>query len=162
MFRQFSPLLSSRVKDAAQNLFSDLLEFHTKTRTVHTYTLALLTSISLPTDSSRTKHTSPPNLIPSALLEHLPSLSRALRIALTPIQCKTLGPAILEELTRTWNAYSIEAALDSHIDKKQKFTNDGGAPNGSHRLSASAAIRFAHAARMAGRMLSSLPPEAYI
>jgi len=124
-------------------------------RTVQTYTITLLAAISPTTTSSQTP-TSLPDSVPSVLLTHLLSLSRAFRVALTPAQSTTLGPAVLEELRRAWHTFAIKADLDKHGDKKRKITDDGCFENTGCQ-----AIAFVYAARTAGSILSNLPLQAY-
>lgn len=159
-----------RVKDAVSFLLSDLLEHHTKMRTVQTYAITLLVAVSTTTASSQTP-TSPPNSVPSVLLTHLLSLSRALRVALTPAQSTTLGPAVLEELTRAWHTFAVQADLDEHSIEKRKITDDDCFTSTGYRDSLrvdedcithlSSASAFVYAARTAGNILSNLPLHAY-
>ncbi|KAL4077700.1 Urb2/Npa2 family-domain-containing protein [Scleroderma citrinum] len=168
---RFPPRLSVRTKNAVQSLLSDLLEYHTKTRTLHTYTLALLQSISSPSPPPQLQTTS---LHDSVLSAHLSSLSQAFRVALTPNQSTTLGPAVLGELRRTWDIYTTEAGWTKRNSKKRKVTHDGDTPDTKHKegrcsdesvtrylSSGSAAIAFTYAARVGGTVLSNLPPHAY-
>ncbi|KAI6028998.1 Urb2/Npa2 family-domain-containing protein [Pisolithus marmoratus] len=165
--------LSVPTMNAIQRLLSDLLDYHTKTRTVHAYILTLLTalsSLSQPeTVSSQPFPVRPHDLMLSPLRSHLPSLARALRVALTPSQSAELGPAILEELLRAWKAYTSERDRSRLGGKKRKIGDgeslterqanvDGTPESKCHSLG----VAFAHVARVSGTVLAGLPPNAYV
>ncbi|KAI6146719.1 Urb2/Npa2 family-domain-containing protein [Pisolithus tinctorius] len=166
--------LSMRTADAIERLLSDLLEYHTKTRTVHMYILTLLTalsSLSLPDSVSSQSLSIPPHdVMFSPLRTHLSSLTRALRTALTPVQSVELGPAVLEELTRVWKAYTAERGRSRRGGKRRKTDEGEEIPTKGHddddgtlrSKCHSLAVGFAYVARVSGAVLASLPPYAYV
>ncbi|KIO00541.1 hypothetical protein M404DRAFT_1003794 [Pisolithus tinctorius Marx 270] len=166
--------LSVRTADAIQRLLSDLLEYHTKTRTVHMYILTLLTalsSLSLPESvSSQSLPIPPHDVMFSPLRTHLSLLTRALRTALTPVQSRELGPAVLEELTRVWKAYTAERGQSRRGGKRRKTDEGEEIPTKGHddddgtlrSKCHSLAVGFAYVARVSGAVLASLPPYAYV
>ncbi|KAI6047021.1 Urb2/Npa2 family-domain-containing protein [Pisolithus marmoratus] len=165
--------LSVPTMDAVQRLLSELLDYHTKTRTVHVYILTLLTALSSLSQPETVSSQPPPvrshDLMFSPLWSHLPSLARALRVALTPSRSAELGPAILEELLCAWNAYTTERDQSRRGGKRRKIgdgeslterhANVVGTPESKcHSLG----IAFAHVARVSGTVLAGLPPNAYV
>ncbi|KIK97656.1 hypothetical protein PAXRUDRAFT_135830 [Paxillus rubicundulus Ve08.2h10] len=168
------PTLSYLTKDSASALLIHLLEYHTKTRTVHTYALALLGA------AASCSHSYTASSIPSSPLltntfsiaSHLPCLARALRAFLTPTQTTTLGPAVLKETEDAWAAYILLRDKDGSNDgerdvKRRKLAGDqdsmdmdaGGLDGG--RTEMVLAQAFSHTGRMAGTILSNLPVTAY-
>ncbi|KAI6102377.1 Urb2/Npa2 family-domain-containing protein [Pisolithus thermaeus] len=166
--------LSVPATDAVQRLLSNLLDYHAKTRTVHAYILTLLTalsSFSLPKSvSSQFLPLPAHDVVFSPLSSHLSSLTRTLRVALTPTQSAELGPAVLEELGRVWKAYAIERGSDRPSGKRRKIFIEEGTPAEEHidvggargSKCHSLAAAFSLVARVSGTVLASLPSHAYV
>ncbi|KAI6137225.1 Urb2/Npa2 family-domain-containing protein [Pisolithus sp. B1] len=166
--------LSVPATDAVQRLLSDLLDYHAKTRTVLAYILTLLTalsSFSLPKSvSSQSLPLPAHDVVFSPLSSHLSSLTRTLRVALTPSQSAELGPAVLEELRRVWKAYAIERGSDRPSGKRRKTFIEEGIPAEEHidvsgvrgSKCHSLAAAFSLVARVSGTVLASLPSHAYV
>ncbi|KAG6334068.1 hypothetical protein ID866_5018 [Astraeus odoratus] len=165
---RFPPALSTRTKDAVERLLSDVLDYHSKTRTVHTYALALLSALSSqPSDLpslSQSRATSAHDSMSSPLRTHLSSLLRALRVALTPTQSIALGPAVLDELRRTWSTYTAEASKSTRRKKKQKVNDENALDTRDtvrQHLHRSFEEAFVQTALVAGSVLSNLSPSVY-
>ncbi|KAI6156194.1 Urb2/Npa2 family-domain-containing protein [Pisolithus thermaeus] len=166
--------LSLPATDAVQRLLSDLLEYHAKTRTVHAYILTLLSalsSFSLPKSvSSQSLPLPAHDVVFSPLSSHLSSLTRTLRVALTPTQSAELGPAVMEELRRVRKAYAIERGSDQPSGKRRKTFIEEGIPAEEHidvsgargSKCHSLAAAFSLVARVSGTVLASLPSHAYV
>ncbi|KAI6146732.1 Urb2/Npa2 family-domain-containing protein [Pisolithus tinctorius] len=111
-------------------LLSDLLEYHTKTRTVH--------------------------ILPESVS------SQSLPIPPHDVIALQLGPAVLEELTRVWKAYTAERGQSrrggEEISAKGHDDDDGTLRSKCHSL----AVGFTYVARVSGAVLASLPPYAYV
>ncbi|KIJ68740.1 hypothetical protein HYDPIDRAFT_24992 [Hydnomerulius pinastri MD-312] len=179
--------LTSSTSTATSSLLTHLLEYHTKTRTVHTYALALLRAAGAqPPPHSISTHSSHRNSHrnseasasePFPLPTHLPHLFRALRAFLTPAQSTSLGPSVFGVLQSAWDAY--RCALGHGGDegaregKRRKVGGDvmdvdadvGAAETDEEKEGASPlalALAFSHTARIAGTILSSLPAHAYV
>ncbi|KIJ21465.1 hypothetical protein PAXINDRAFT_177946 [Paxillus involutus ATCC 200175] len=169
------PTLSHLTKDSTSALLTHLLEYHTKTRTVHTYALALLDA-ALCSHSYTAFTPSLPSLTNSfTIVSHLPSLARALRAFLTPTQSTTLGPAVLKGVEDAWAVYILLRDKDGSTDerevKRRKLAgNDGsmdveaggGVVTGGEETEMALAQAFSHTGRMAGTILSNLPATAYV
>ncbi|KAF9229655.1 hypothetical protein BS17DRAFT_763186 [Gyrodon lividus] len=168
-------------KDPTSALLTHLLEYHTKTRTVHTYTSALLGAASSPSSVASFASSSSSTTNTFTIVSHLPTLSRALRAFLTPTQSTTLGPAVLKAVDGAWAAYILVSDKDASKDgergiKRRKLADDdhsvdmgarGSAVVGEEGMETKASMlalarAFSYTGRIAGTILSNLPANTYV
>ncbi|KAH7883895.1 Urb2/Npa2 family-domain-containing protein [Phlebopus sp. FC_14] len=162
-----SPAVSSIMEGSTSILLTHILEFHTKTRTVDTYALVLLSASSAPGSFAATSTPSGP----FPLFFHLFTLSRALRTFLTPSQAAAFGPAVLQIIDDAWIAYcNALSRLDNEDDggereaKRCKIAAEGDVTStDSHRFHEPTALAtaFSHTAYVARTLLANLPAQAY-
>lgn len=139
-----------------------MLEYHTKTRTVHTYSLALLGAVVASYASSTSWTSSSPSMKSTfPLAYHLPALARALHTSLTPTQTIPLAIAVLQAAENAWIAFKDAYQEEERATKKRKVTEDTGKSGRETRLVPAQARVFSYTGRVAGTILSSLPANAY-
>lgn len=138
-----------------------MLEYHTKTRTVHTYSSTLLdavvTSSASPT-ALRISSRSTTSTFPLAY--HLPALALALRTSLTPTRTTPLATAVIQAVESAWKAFK-DADKRERPAQKRKVTEDTDKSGREARPAPVQARVFAHTSRVAGSILSNLPANAY-
>lgn len=137
----------------SSEFLTHVLEYHTKTRTVHTYALAHLGAFS----ASRT-FSSPSTTCSFPLAYHLPALAHALRTSLTPTQTAPLATAVLRVVESAWTAVKDVGRAGEGAAKKRKAAAD---TDRNGREVPAKAQAFSHVSRVAGTVLSSLPSNAY-
>ncbi|KAF8845403.1 hypothetical protein BDN67DRAFT_961740 [Paxillus ammoniavirescens] len=171
------PTLSYLTKDSTLTLLTHLLEYHIKTRTVHTYALAFLGAAASCSRSHTTFSTSSfPSLTNSfAIVSHLPPLARALRAFLTPTQSTALGPAVLKGIEDAWAVYIVlrdkdGSTVEREVKRRKLAADDGsmdvevggGVVTDGGEMEVALAQAFSYTGRMAGTILSNLPATAYV
>ncbi|KAH0838582.1 hypothetical protein J3R83DRAFT_6903 [Lanmaoa asiatica] len=137
-----------------------VLEYHTKTRTVHTYVLALLGAVAANSAASTSWTSSSQSMTCTfPLAYHLPALARALRTSLIPTQTAPLATAVLQAVESAWRAFKDVYQEEERAVKKMKVTEDTDKSLRGARLVLARA--FSYTGRVAGTILSNLPANAY-
>jgi hypothetical protein len=159
-------MLSQKVADTAEpetlTFLGLLLDYHTKTRTMHTYISTVLSAISSPFVSSYPRKTYIASFSgPLISLSHLERLSKSTINFLTPGQTKDTVAHVLDTLKHSWDLFweaqqRIIADSGEGPRKKRKATA-GRSSSGKAGDSDVLAIAFALTARVSSVVLSSLP-----
>lgn len=160
---QVPPPLSHIVTTASSEFLTHVLEYHTKTRTVHTYALALLGAVVASSASPAASTFSSQSMASTfPLAYHLPAFARALCTSLTPTQTTPLATAVLQAVESAWKAFKDADEEEEKSAKKRKVTKDADKSGREARLVPVQARVFSYTSRVAGTILSNLPANAYI
>ncbi|KAF8446258.1 Urb2/Npa2 family-domain-containing protein [Boletus edulis BED1] len=156
------PSLSHLVTASSSRFLDRALEYHTKTRTVHTYALTLLDAV-VASSVSSTYGTLISRSMASTfpLAYHLPAFARALRTTLTPTQTVPLATAALQAVESAWKAFKNAYKEEENSAKKRKVTEDTIEFGRESRLVPIQARVFSCTGRVSGIILSNLPANAY-
>lgn len=149
---------------SASDFLTHVLEYHIKTRTVHTYALALLGAVVASYNSSTSwtsSSLSTKSTFPLIYIYHLPALARALHTSLTPTQTSPLAIAVLQAVGDAWRAFKDASQEEEKAIKKRKVTEDMGMSGCKTRLVLAQTRVFSYTGRVAGTILSNLPANAY-
>lgn len=146
----------------SSELLIHVLEYHTKTRTIHTYALALLDAVFVSSASFTSWGASSLSVTCTfPLAYHLPALARALRTSLTPTQTAPLAIAVLEAVENAWSAVTDTDRQGERTTKKWKGTGDTDEGEREARLVQAPARAFSFTSRIAATVLSNLSSNAY-
>jgi hypothetical protein len=136
-----------------------LLEYHTKTRTMHTYISTLLSALSSSSPSRNTYTVAFSS--PLLHLVHLDRLSKCIKNFLTSGQTKDTLAFVLKTLKHTYDVF-LEAQQNAIVQsgkgprKKHKITRDGFL-SGKVDDPDTSAVAFALSSRISSMVLSSIP-----
>ncbi|KAI0082239.1 hypothetical protein K474DRAFT_1586046 [Panus rudis PR-1116 ss-1] len=134
-----------------------LLIFHSKTRTMDTFLLSALQSISFTAKAAQESYllTCSSPLLSNAFLDRL---SRATLASLTPGQVSEVAREVLEKLSEALETFQEQATRSSTIDESRKRRRrERRSPTFGITDPDHAAVRFAFMAKVACVVLASLP-----